>query len=1172
MSTSPSFIHLRLHTEYSLLEGAVRLKSLPGLCEKAGMPAVAVTDTNNMFAALEFSVTALGAGVQPIVGCQISVAYEAPGAGEAMVPPASVVLLAQSRAGYESLMKLNTCLYMREGDIVHVTLDELAEHAEGLICLSGGPDGPVGRLLRAGQKAKAEAVMTRLAGIYPDRLYVELQRHPTETGKLPEAERLTEQHSVEMAYSMKLPLVATNDVHFPKTEMYEAHDALICIAEGAYVDQQADRRRLTPQHYFKTPAEMAALFADLPEALENTVEIARRCAFAVERHDPILPRFAEDEIEELRRQAKQGLDDRLAVIEPAAPRADYDARLEFELGIIEGMGFPGYFLIVADFIKWGKDQGIPVGPGRGSGAGSLVAYALTITDLDPLRYSLLFERFLNPERVSMPDFDIDFCMDRREEVIRYVQEKYGRDRVGQIITFGALLSKAAVRDIGRVLQMPYGQVDRLSKLIPVEGVKPVSIEKALTDEPRLREEARAEEVVDRLLTYGQQVEGLLRNASTHAAGVVIGDRPLDQLVPLYRDPRSEMPATQFNMKWVEQAGLVKFDFLGLKTLTVIQNAIEQIRGAGRDLHIAADGTELYTPEAGTENDIGLIPLEDEATYSLYAKARTVAVFQVESSGMMDALRRMRPTCIEDIVALVALYRPGPMENIPQYCDVKNGRAERERLHPSIDHILDETQGIIVYQEQVMQIAQEMAGYSLGGADLLRRAMGKKIQEAMDAERPKFIAGAKENGVDDKKALEVWNLLDKFANYGFNKSHAAAYAVVSYQTAWLKANHPVEFMAGVMNCDIHLTDKLSVYAEEVRRGLDLEIVPPCVNRSEATFSVTDGKLVYALGALKNVGLEAMRLITEARVDGKPFATLFDLARRVDLKRIGKRPLEMLARAGAFDELDPNRRRVFQSLDALTAYSGAIHEQRASAQVSLFGEAGDDLPEPRLSPVDDWLPNERLAEEQTAIGFYLSGHPLDDYASALKRKGLMTLAELQVKAERDGAAIARVGVIVSALQERKSGRGTRFFRMNISDPTGQVSGMALFPDDFETVRQVFEKTTQVVMTLEARFNEGQFDPIARSVAPIDGIVAEGAALGLNVMIDDLDAVSMVQSVLMRFRDDGSVKSKGPIRITALSVPLGETVQDVPVVIGDGWPVSPQIKGALKSLPGVVLVEDA
>ncbi len=1156
MSSTPGFVHLRLHTEYSLLEGAVRLKKLPGLCEMAGMPAVAVTDTNNMFSALEFSVSAAGAGIQPIVGCQVDLNYAETAPGEKALPPAPIVLLAQSRAGYDSLMKLNSCLYLRDADWPHVTLDELARHSTGLICLSGGPDGPIGRLCRAGARPKAEALMSKLAAMFPDRLYVELQRHPTEAGALPEAERLSERPAIEMAYAMNLPLVATNDVYFPDAKMYEAHDALICIAEGAYVDQQADRRRLTQQHYFKTPAEMAALFADLPEALENTIEIARRCAYGAERCDPILPRFADDEVEELRRQAKAGLDERLSVIEAAAPREEYDKRLEFELGIIEGMGFPGYFLIVADFIKWAKDHDIPVGPGRGSGAGSLVAYALTITDLDPLRYSLLFERFLNPERVSMPDFDIDFCMDRREEVIRYVQDKYGKDKVGQIITFGALLSKAAVRDVGRVLQMPYGQVDRLSKLIPVEGVKPVSIEKALSDEPRLREEAKAEEVVDRLLTYGQQVEGLLRNASTHAAGVVIGDRPLDELVPLYRDPRSEMPATQFNMKWVEQAGLVKFDFLGLKTLTVIQNALELLK------------------KRGIEIDIGQIPLDDEPTYDLYAKAKTVAVFQVESSGMMDALRRMKPTCIEDIVALVALYRPGPMENIPQYCDVKNGRAERERLHPSIDHILDETQGIIVYQEQVMQIAQEMAGYTLGGADLLRRAMGKKIQEAMDAERPKFIAGAKENGVDDKKALEVWNLLDKFANYGFNKSHAAAYAVVSYQTAWLKANHPVEFMAGVMNCDLHLTDKLSIYAEEVRRGLDIDIVPPCVNRSEARFSVTEGKLVYALGALKNVGVEAMRLITEAREenDGKPFVNLFDLARRVDLKKIGKRPLEMLARSGAFDQLDQNRRRVFQSLDALTAYSAAIFEQRNSNQVSLFGEAGDDLPEPRLSPVDDWLPNERLAEEMTAIGFYLSGHPLDDYAVALKRKNMLTLAELQEKAERDGGAVSRVGVIVSGLQERKSGRGTRFFRMNISDPTGQVSGMALFPEDFETVRKVFEKTTQVVMTLEARFNEGQFDPIARSVAPIDGIVAAGASAGLNVMIDTPEAASTIQSVLSRYKDDGAIKTKGPVRITALSVPLpNDASQDVPIDIGEDWPVSPQIKGALKSLPGVVTVED-
>ncbi|NBQ51426.1 MAG: DNA polymerase III subunit alpha, partial [Marivivens sp.] len=559
-------------------------------------------------------------------------------------------------------MKLNSVLYVDAGGrLPQVEVADLERYSEGLICLSGGPDGPIGRLLRAGQRGKAEALLSQMKGIYPDRLYVELQRHPQEDG-LPEAEQLSERGHIEMAYEMELPLVATNDVYFPKPDIYEAHDALICIAQGAYVDQAEPRRRLTPQHYFKSPEEMATLFADLPEALENTVEIAKRCAFKAYKRNPILPKFADDEVVELRRQANEGLQARLAVIPHAVTVEEYQARLDFELDIIEGMGFPGYFLIVADFIKWSKDNGIPVGPGRGSGAGSLVAYALTITDLDPLRYSLLFERFLNPERVSMPDFDIDFCMDRREETIRYVQQKYGRDKVGQIITFGALLSKAAVRDVGRVLQMPYGQVDRLSKMIPVEGVKPVSIEQALIQEERLREEARNEEVVDRLLTYGTKIEGLLRNASTHAAGVVIGDRPLDALVPLYQDPRSDMPATQFNMKWVEQAGLVKFDFLGLKTLTVIQSAMDLIFKSGRPLHVAADGTQLYEPAEGAENEINAIPLEDEKTYKLYSAAKTVAVFQVESTGMMDALKRMKPTCIEDIVALVALYRPGPMEN------------------------------------------------------------------------------------------------------------------------------------------------------------------------------------------------------------------------------------------------------------------------------------------------------------------------------------------------------------------------------------------------------------------------------------------------------------------------------------------------------------------------------
>ncbi|RRH75853.1 DNA polymerase III subunit alpha [Falsigemmobacter faecalis] len=1164
--SQPRFIHLRTHTEYSLLEGAVPLKKLVKLCVAGNIPAIAVTDTNNLFAALEFSVTAIGSGVQPIVGCQLSLRFDPAPQGEKPRAPAPVVLLAQNERGYENLMKLNSCLYLREtAEVPQVTVEDLADHAEGLICLSGGAEGPVGRLLQGGQNARAEALLDRLAAIYPDRFYVELQRHPGEDGQFTAGERLTERPFLEMAYAKALPIVATNDVHFPDPKMYEAHDALICIADGAYVDQSAPRRRLTPAHSLKSPEVMAALFADLPEALENTVEIARRCAFAAYKRKPILPVFAADEVEELRRQAWEGLEKRLAVIPLAAPREDYEKRLEFELTIIERMGFPGYFLIVADFIKWGKAQGIPIGPGRGSGAGSLVAYVLTITDLDPLRYALLFERFLNPERVSMPDFDIDFCMDRREEVIRYVQGRYGRDKVGQIITFGALLSKAAVRDVGRVLQMSYGQVDRLSKMIPVEGVKPVSITKALADEPRLREAAKSEEVVERLLTYAEQLEGLLRNASTHAAGVVIGDRPLDELVPLYRDPRSEMPATQFNMKWVEAAGLVKFDFLGLKTLTVIQNAIDLVLGQGRDIHLSSDGRQLYDPPAGTVNEINAIPLDDKASYELYAAAKTVAVFQVESSGMMDALRRMKPTCIEDIVALVALYRPGPMENIPVYCEVKHGLRELESLHPTIDPILKETQGIIVYQEQVMQIAQVMGGYSLGGADLLRRAMGKKIPEEMAKERPKFIEGAKAtHNIDAKKAGEVFDLLEKFANYGFNKSHAAAYAVVSYQTAWLKANHPVEFMAAVMNCDIHLTDKLSVYKREVDR-MGIPVVPPCINRSDATFTVNEGQVVYALGALKNVGVEAMKLIVAARGD-KPFRDLADFASRVELKKVGKRPLEMLARAGAFDLLVPNRARVFEALDALVAYSAAIHEARSSNQVSLFGEAGDDIPPPRIAMRNDWLPVDKLAQEHQAIGFYLSGHPLDDWMGALKRKGVLTLAELGRKAAA-GPVVAKLAGSVSNRQERKSSRGNRFAFVGCSDPTGLYE-VTVFSDVLDAARQFLEPGMNVVMTVEATAEGDSLKLLARGVELADSVAAGAGGGELRIHLSEPSAAASVAALLSRARAEAGRQAKGEISIAVIDPASGAEVE---LAIPGSWPVTPQVKSALKSVQGVLAVEE-
>ena len=1167
MSSAAQFVHLRVHSEYSLLQGAIRLKSLPELCIEADMPAVAVTDKNNLFCALEFSVSASSKGVQPIIGCQIDIQYTDPKVGDSLPKVAPIILIAQSERGYQNLMKLNSCLYLDEEKrgFPRLDLTQLKYHSDDLICLSGGPDGPIGSLIEEGQIDKATDYAANLLEIFDDRFYIELQRHPEEGG-LPTLEQQTEPIFLQIAYEMDIPIVATNDVHFLNPEAFESHDALLCIADGAYVDQQEPRRRLTRQHYFKNPKEMLALFADLPEAVENTVEIAQRCSFMVSCRDPILPKFADDEVAELRRQANEGLQKRLQVIPHAVSVEEYQKRLDFELNVIINMGFPGYFLIVADFIQWAKKNKIPVGPGRGSGAGSLVAYSLTITDLDPIRYSLLFERFLNPDRVSMPDFDIDFCMDRREEVIRYVQEKYGYDRVGQIITFGALLSKAAIRDIGRVLQMPYGQVDRLAKMIPVEGVKPLSIEKAIEEEPRLKEEARNEEVVDRLLNYGKEVEGLLRNAATHAAGVVIGDRPLDSLVPLYKDQKSDMPATQYNMKWVEQSGLVKFDFLGLKTLTVIQNAVELILKSGRALHVNADGQELYVPQGGAENEINAIPLDDEATYQLYSSAKTHAVFQVESQGMMDALKRMKPTCIEDIVALVALYRPGPMENIPAYCEVKNGLRERTSIHPLIDDILEETQGIIVYQEQVMQIAQVMAGYSLGEADLLRRAMGKKIKEAMDAERPKFEKGSAENGVDTKKASEIFDLLEKFANYGFNKSHAAAYAVVSYQTAWLKTNHPLEFMAGVMNCDIHLTEKLATYFEKVvKKELDLPYVAPCINKSFATFSAVDGSLVYGLGALKNVGIEAMQVIVEAR-NSTLFSTLFDFARRVDLKRIGKRPLEMLVRAGAFDELDNNRKRVFEALEDLVNYSVAVHEQKSSNQVSLFGETGDDLPEPRIKDFQDWLPAERLAEEYIAIGFYLSDHPLGDYATALKRNGVLTLDEVVGKAKA-GPFVAKMAGVVANRQERKSARGNRFAFLQLSDKTGSYEA-TLFSDVLEKSREYIETGSKVLLTAEASLESDQIKLLARSITPLDAGISNVDAEGMRIFVNDENAISSVASVLDQSKDQVKLGAKGPIYLRLINPSLPGEVE---IDLGESFPINPQIRGAIKSLNGVVEVEE-
>ncbi len=1141
---SAGFVHLRVRSVYSVAEGAIQIKALPGICAAGDMPAVALTDSNNLFAALEFSETAARSGLQPIPGLSLSLTparAERPGTPAA--EPGEIALLAQSEAGYGNLLALSSMAYLQgEAGQRTVALDAVCTRSSGLICLTGGPGGHVGRLVQAGQPEKAEAALKALAGAFAGRLYVELQRHPEAGRPRTAAEEATERFFVEAAYRLDLPLVATNDAHFVDAGFFAAHDAFLCIGSGSYV-AQTDRRRLTPEHWFKPAAAMAALFADLPEAIENTLEIARRCAFRPRTRGPILPRFAEDEVEALRREAREGLNRRLATAATAAPVPDYEARLAYELGVIEQMGFPGYFLIVADFIQWAKRHDIPVGPGRGSGAGSLVAWALTITDLDPIRYGLLFERFLNPARVSMPDFDIDFCMDRREEVISYVQERYGRDRVAQIITFGAMLSKAAVRDVGRVLQLPYGQVDRLAKMIPVEGVKPVSVARARKEEPRLAAAASEEPVIGELLDIAEKVEGLLRNASTHAAGVVIGDRPLVELVPLYRDPKSDMPATQFNMKWVEPAGLVKFDFLGLKTLTVIKGAVDLLRR--RDIQI----------------DIDRIPLDDAATYALYGRADTVAVFQVESSGMRDALRQLQPTCIEDIVALVALYRPGPMENIPKYCNVKNGREPRASIHPLIDPVLDETQGIIVYQEQVMEIARRMAGYSLGGADLLRRAMGKKVQAEMDAQRPMFLAGAAANGVDAKKAQEVWDLLDKFANYGFNKSHAAAYGIVSYQTAWLKANHPVEFMAAVMNCDLHVTDKLAVYKREADR-LGVPLAPPCVNRSDATFTVEGGRILYALAALKGIGLEAMRLITAARADGGAFLDLADFAKRVDLKRVGKRALETMARAGAFDALERNRRRVLGSLDGLVALSAAAHDPDAKRQSSLFAGSSD-AAGLRLSAVEDWEPAERLAEEFAAVGFYLSGHPLDAYAGALRRKRILFYADIARFASRGGAANLRIAGSVMRRQERKSARGNRFAFVELSDPTG-IWEVTVFAETLTRARELLEPGRNVVLTVDVEADGAQAKLLCRAASPVDEATVDASATGVRIHIDGAHAL---EPVVGRMRAAAG-RTGSAVEIVVWSDTLDAEVE---IALPGKWPLDFGTRTAIRFMPGVRDVEE-
>ncbi|MGA0546379.1 DNA polymerase III subunit alpha [Brevundimonas sp. VNH65] len=1150
---SQGFVHLRVRSAYSLLEGAIKAGKVPTLAQANGMPAVGVADRGNLFGALEFSEAAKGAGVQPIIACALPVTGIGGQIAERWAKVPTVVLIAQTETGWLNLSALSSAAFLDTdpADEPGVPWSRVVELSEGLILLSGGPDGPVDPLLVQGRKDDAVAALSEMARVFGDRFYVELQRHG-----LP-SEAAAEEGLIDWAYAHDAPLVATNDVYYAKAAQARSHDALLCIADGAFTGQE-DRRRITDQHWFKPADDMRRLFADLPEACDNTVDIARRCAFLVKTHAPILPRFdtgaGRSESDELMHQAREGLRARLKQVVPAAPEEEYWKRLEWEVGIIVQMGFPGYFLIVSDFIKWAKAHAIPVGPGRGSGAGSLVAWALTITDLDPLRFGLLFERFLNPERVSMPDFDIDFCQERREEVISYVQDHYGKDRVAQIITFGTLQARAVLRDVGRVLQMPLGQVDRLCKMVPNNPANPVTLAQAIDLEPRLKEARDAEPAVATLLATALELEGLYRNASTHAAGIVIGDRPLVELAPLYKDPRSDIPATQFNMKWVEPAGLVKFDFLGLKTLTVLDRA------------------HGFLARRGAARDFNLLPLDDTATYELMASGQTVGVFQLESQGMRDTLRKMRCGSIEEITALISLYRPGPMEMIDTYIDRKFGRAEVDYLHPTLTEVLTETYGVIIYQEQVMKIAQILAGYSLGEADLLRRAMGKKKKEEMDFQRARFVKGALEKSVPETQSGSIFDLVAKFAGYGFNKSHAAAYALISYQTGWLKANHPVEFFAASMSLDLSNTDKLAVFYQDARK-FEVPVLAPDVNRSSADFDVSwedeKGAVLYALGAIRNVGLEAMKHVIEVRDDGGRFVDIFDFLERVDPRQVNKRALEGLAKAGAFDGIHPNRRQLVEQADTLMAYCQSVAAERASSQVSLFGADQASAARPRLKSVEPWIGPEQLDHELSAVGFYLSGHPLEDMTPALRRKRVTFVAEAGPLAEAGHEAFMMAGV-VRRRQERASARtGEKFAFVAFSDPTGEFE--CLFPpEQLRKCRDVLEVGSAVMVKVRAKSADGEVRYFGDDAWRLDEMIDDaGAALRVHVSARSLDPAA-IRARLDRVSVAGGGKAGKGGEISLVASLDGR--REVELRLPGRYRLDPALRGALKTAPGVLMLEDA
>ena len=1134
------FVPLRIFSSYTMLDGAIDPKAIAKLAKERKFPAAAICDRNGLYGAPYFAGAAKGAGIQPVVGTFLAV--ERPGTGaQGQHPPIDwLALFAQNEAGWLNLCHLVSAAHLDrplERD-PHVTLEQIEGHSDGLICLTGAGEGALARLLADGRDVAAANYCERLEDMFAGRLYVEIARSGDPV------EDASEDALIDLAYARDLPLVATNPAQFAERQFHSAHDALLCIANSTHIDAP-DRPRSASEHWVKPAAMMAEMFADLPEALANTLVVAQRCAFSPPKRKPLLPSLAGDREGEARMladDARRGLARRLAPYWPDVSESELDEvlalsgeersaayvarlaergvtaefleyadRLDFETKIIVGMGFPGYFLIVADFIKWAKDNGIPVGPGRGSGAGSVVAWALTITDLDPLKLGLLFERFLNPERVSMPDFDIDFCETRRGEVIRYVQAKYGNDHVAQIITFGKMKARAVLRDCGRILQMGYGRVDSLCKMVPNHPTDPWTLTETINGRkahgvtkdgpvPEFRREYDNDAEVRRLVDLAVQLEGLPRNSSTHAAGVVIGDRPLAQLVPLYRDPRSDMPVTQFDMKHVEDTGLVKFDFLGLKTLSVLRKAGDLLE------------------RRGIRIDLGTLGWEDPAVYELLKRGDTVGVFQLESEGMRRTLAAVKPTNFGDIIALVSLYRPGPMDNIPLFGQRKNGLAPIEYPHEKLAVILEETYGIFVYQEQVMQAAQILAGYSLGDADLLRRAMGKKVQAEMDAQRQRFVDGcARESGIDAPKANELFDLIDKFAGYGFNKSHAAAYALLAYHTAWFKAHYPHEFYAASMCFDMHQSEKLAVFVDDARRN-GIELAPPDINRSEAEFTVEETEqshaVRYALAGIRNVGEKAMDAIVAEREANGPFVDLDDVFRRAPAGSMNRRQLESLAAAGAFDALEPNRAKVLANADTLLAEADRASRERSSSQHGLFG--GDEHEEQGLRFVDcePWSRQDQMAKERETFGFYFAAHPVEQFRAVATANGARTHASLMTGggngAGRSGAVMA---AMVESVQKRKTKRGKDFVVADFSDQSGQFSASCFEESLVDSFVKWAKDSTCILLTVELDSPSADEPPrvTVRGGVPLADVKASARML----MTLDIDRVEAVRELALLLR---------------------------------------------------------